>query len=342
VKRTLVTGGSGFIGQHLVTALLLQGHRVRILDIFPPEHASSEVQFLEGSILDPVKVREAVKDIDEIYHLAALPGMWTRRKDDFHSINCIGTQVVIAAVRESQVRRLLHCSTESIFFRRSLADPFVTEEVCATIDEMPGAYTRSKLAAEQLAFEAAASGLHVVIANPTMPIGVSRRGTPPALMLQYFARRRVQFYLDFVLNLVDVRDVATGLVLAMERGRIGQRYVLGGENLSLKKLLALMERISGRKAVRIPVSAGIAQFAAATVEGIANHITHETPPATPEGVRIALWSKPVSIEKSRRELGYAPRPIRQALEEVVSSILADSLKRRNAESSSGSSPRLWR
>jgi hypothetical protein len=103
-----------------------------------------------------------------------------------------------------------------------------------------------------------------------------------------------------------------------------------------------MERISGRKAVRIPVSAGIAQFAAATVEGIANHITHETPPAMPEGVRIALWSKPVSIEKSRPELGYTPHPIRQALEEVVSSILGNSLRRQSAESFPGSSSRLWR
>ena len=330
MKRTLVTGGSGFIGQYLVTTLLQQGHRVRILDNRPPAPAQSEAQFLEGSILDPAKVREAIKDIDEVYHLAALPGMWTRRKDDFHTINCLGTQVIIAAVRASRVRRLLHCSTESIFFRASMREPFVTEEVRTTIDEMPGAYTRSKLAAEQFALEAAASGLPVVIANPTMPIGVSRSLTPPALMLQYFARRRAQFYLDFVLNLVDVKDVATGLVLAMECGRIGQRYVLGGENLSLKKLLALIELISGSKAMRIPVSAGIAQFAAATVEFVANQLTHETPAATVEGVRIALWSKPVSIEKSRRELGYAPRPIRQALEEVIASILIDDLNRRNA------------
>ena len=331
MKRTLVTGGSGFIGQYLVTALLQQGHRVRILDVRPPGRALSEAQFLQGSILDLAKVREAVKEVDEVYHLAALPGMWTRQKDDFHAVNCLGTEVVIAAVRESQVKRLLHCSTELIFFRRSMSECFVTEQVCMTIDEMPGAYTRSKLAAEQLALAAAASGLPVVIANPTMPIGVTRSLTPPTLMLQYFVHRRVQFYLDFVLNLVDVRDVAAGLVLAMQHGRIGQRYVLGGENFSLKKLLALMAVMSGRKAMRIPVSAGIAQIAAATGECIADHLTHQTPSATLEGVRIALWSKPVSIEKSRRELGYAPGPIGQALEEVVSSILVGRLERQIAE-----------
>jgi dihydroflavonol-4-reductase len=331
VKRTLVTGGSGFIGQYLVTALLQRGHRVRILDVRPPGRALSEAQFLQGSILDPTKVREAVEEVDEVYHLAALPGMWMRQKDDFHAVNCLGTEVLIAAVRESQVKRLLHCSTESIFFHRSMAECVVTEEVRTTIDEMPGAYTRSKLAAEQLALEAAATGLPVVIANPTMPIGVTQSLTPPTLMLQYFVGRRVQFYLDFVLNLVVVRDVAAGLVLAMQHGRIGQRYVLGGENLSLKKLLALTAVMTGRKAMRIPVPAGIAQIAAATVEYIADHLSHQTPSATREGVRIALWSKPVSIEKSRRELGYAPGPIRQALEEVVASLLVDRLKKQTAE-----------
>jgi dihydroflavonol-4-reductase len=324
VKRTLVTGGSGFIGQYLVTALLQQGHRVRILDVRPPARALSGAHFLKGSILDRAKVREAIKDVDEVYHLAALPGMWTRQKDDFHAINCLGTEIVIEVVRESQVKRLVHCSTESIFFRHSMTERFVTEQVCTTTDEMPGAYTRSKLTAERLAFEAAASGLPVVIANPTMPIGITHSLTPPLFMLQYFVHRRVQFYLDFVLNLVDVRDVAAGLMLAMQRGRIGQRYVLGGENFSLKKLLALMAMMSGRKAVRIPVSPGIAQIAAAAVECFADNLTHRPPSATLEGVRIALWSKPVSIEKSRQELGYAPGPIRRALEEVISSILDQS------------------
>jgi dihydroflavonol-4-reductase len=112
VKRTLVTGGSGFIGQYLVTALLQKGHRVRILDVRPPARVLSGAHFLKASILDRAKVREAIKDIDEVYHLAALPGMWTRQKDDFHAINCLGTEVVIEAVRESQVKRLVHCSTE--------------------------------------------------------------------------------------------------------------------------------------------------------------------------------------------------------------------------------------
>jgi dihydroflavonol-4-reductase len=259
--------------------------------------------------------------VEEVYHLAALPGMWVPRKQDFHTVNCLGTEVVIAAARDSGVSRLLHCSTESILFSASNKDRFVAEHVSTILEEMPGAYTRSKLAAEQCALEAAASGFPVVVASPTMPIGNDRSLTPPALMLQYFMKHRIQFYLDFVVNLVDVEDVAEGLTLAMQRGRSGERYILGGENISVKKLLAVLATRSGRKAVPTPVSGTPAQMIAAAVEFIANHVTHRSPTATVEGVRIALWSKPLSIEKSRRELGYSPRPIGPALERAVVSII---------------------
>jgi dihydroflavonol-4-reductase len=294
---------------------------VRIFDVRPPTCDLWGAQFLEGSVLDPAKVREAVKNVDEVYHLAALPGMWVPQKKAFHVVNCLGTEVVIGTARKRGVSRLLHCSTESILFSALSTNRFVAEHTCTTLEEMPGAYTRSKLAAEQRALEAATSGFPVVIASPTMPIGNDRNLTPPASMLQYFMNRRIQFYLDFVINLVDVEDVADGLILAMQRGRSGERYVLGGENITLKKLLTILRNISGRRTISIPVSAGPAQIIAAAVEFIANHATHRPPPATVEGVRIALWSKPLSIEKSRRELGYAPRPIRPALERAISSIV---------------------
>jgi dihydroflavonol-4-reductase len=136
---------------------------------------------------------------------------------------------------------------ESILFSASNSDRFVAEHISKTLEEMPGAYARSKMSAEQRALEAAASGLPVVIASPTMPIGNDPTRTPPASMLQYFMNRRIQFYLDFVLNLVDVQDVAEGLMLAMQRGRSGERYVLGGENISVKKLLAILGRIGRRR-----------------------------------------------------------------------------------------------
>jgi dihydroflavonol-4-reductase len=331
MQQVLVTGGSGFIGQHLVATLIAQGRRVRVLDLRPPRCAGMEVQYVRGSVLDPELLQAALDDVEEIYHLAGLPGMWTRHKDDFHAVNAQGTSVVIAAARKRGVSRLLHCSTESILFRPSCTISTLAEDSCVTLDQMPGAYTRSKMLGEQHALQAAASGFPVVIANPTMPIGPHNGNlTPPTLMLQYFLSRRVQFYLDFIMNLVDVRDVAMGLLLAMERGQTGQRYILGGENIALKNLLAMVGVISGRTALRIPIPAVMAQTIAAVLEFIADRVTHKPPAGTVEGVRIALRSQSLSIEKARHELGYAPRPIGVALEEAVQSFLNNSQNRPNA------------
>ena len=236
MTQTLVTGGSGFIGQHLVAALLAQGCRVRVLDLRPPSYVGAGAQYVKGSIFHAQLVHEALDDVAEVYHLAALPGMWTRCKKDFHAVNDRGTEIVLEAARQRGVSRFLHCSTESILFGSSPLESFAIDHVGTTPNEMPGVYTRSKLAAEQRALQAAASGFPVVIANPTMPIGPHYGNlTPPTLMLRYFINRRIQLYFDFVLNLVDVRDVAAGLLLAMERGQSGHRYILGGEAISLGK-----------------------------------------------------------------------------------------------------------
>ena len=187
---------------------------------------------------------------------------------------------------------------------------------------MPGVYTRSKFAAEQRALQAAAYGFPVIIANPTMPIGPHYGNlTPPTLMLRYFINRRVQVYLDVVLNLVDVRDVTAGLLLAMERGQSGHRYILGGEAISLGKLLKAVRAVTGRKALRVPIPAEIARTTAAIMELVSDHVTHRPPAGTVEGVRIALRSQPLSIEKSRRDLGFAPNPIGPALRETVASFV---------------------
>src|SRR6516225_4215546 len=267
MRQALVTGGSGFIGQHLVATLLAHGRRVRILDLRPPRYSATAVQYVRGSILDSKLLEATLYDVEEVYHLAGLPGMWARHKNDFHLINAQGTAIAIAAARKRGISRFLHCSTESILFRPSCTASALAEDVSVTLDQMPGAYTRSKMLGEQQALQAAASGFPVVIANPTMPIGPHNGSlTPPTFMLQYFLRRRVQIYLDFIMNLVDVRDVAMGLLLAMERGQTGQRYILGGENIGLKKLLTIIGIISGRRAVRIPIPVVMAQTTAAVFE----------------------------------------------------------------------------
>jgi dihydroflavonol-4-reductase len=329
--RILVTGGTGFIGHHLVSALAAQGQQVRVLDRRPPRCVVPNVEYVIGSVLDAGLVDETLRDIGEVYHLAGLPGMWLPKKDEFHAVNFMGTEAVIAAARKRGVARFLHCSTESILFRRPTSPNAADEPSLLPPQEMPGLYTRSKMLAEQAAAQAAAAGFPLVIGTPTMPIGPHDHNlTPPTAMLRHFLSGRIQMYLDFVVNLVDVRDVAAGLLLTMERGRTGHRYILGGESISLKKILNLMAAISGHPYLSIPVPGMIAEAAATIMEFISDHITHRPPSGTAEGVRIARRATELSIAKARSELGYQPRPIEPALRDTIAYLWADGKAARQA------------
>jgi dihydroflavonol-4-reductase len=146
----LVTGGSGFIGQHLADALVARGRHVRVLDLRPPKSVRPEVQYLSGSASDPRIVDAALNGVDEVYHLAALPGMWMPNKQDFDLTNRLATEVVLTAARSRAVVRFLHCSTESILFPNATTTPPITETTTTTMAEMPGTYTRSKKADARL------------------------------------------------------------------------------------------------------------------------------------------------------------------------------------------------
>jgi dihydroflavonol-4-reductase len=317
--RALVTGGVGFIGQNLVSELVSRGRLVRVLDIAAPARALPMVEYVEGSVLDCDCVRYSMADIDEVYHLAGLPGMWKRNRVDFHVVNFIGTETVLGIARQYGVARFLHCSTESILFRPSRPVDLEVEQAVLSAREMPGPYTRSKMLADRLALEAAASGFPVVVGCPTMPIGpYDPNLTPPTAMLQRFlGGGPVQLYLDFIVNLVDVRDVAIGLILAMEKGRIGHRYLLGGDSVRLREVLALIASINGRRKLLIPVPNQLAELVASVIEFKANYLTGRTPSATAEGVRIARRATALSIEKARQELGYEPRAIEPVLRETI-------------------------
>jgi dihydroflavonol-4-reductase len=323
MTSALVTGGAGFIGQHLVSALVARDRKVKVLDRRPPLCAIPGVEYVSGSVLDSALVDDTLRDVEEVYHLAGLPGMWLPQKSDFHAVNFQGTEVVIAAARKRGTARFLHCSTESILFRPPSLKDASDERSLLPPQQMPGVYTRSKMLAEQSAAQAAAAGFPLVIGTPTMPIGPHDHNlTPPTAMLRQFLHGRVQMYLDFVVNLVDVRDVAAGLVLAMERGQVGHRYILGGESISLSKILKLMATISGRRSLAIPVPGKVAEAAAAMLEFVADHVTHRPPAGTAEGVRIALRATDLSIEKARNELGYTPRPVEPALRDTIAYLLS--------------------
>jgi len=323
MTQVLVTGGSGFIGQHLVSELVGRGRQVRVLDVRLPSRALPTVDYVQGSVLDAELVRKALAGVGDVYHLAGLPGMWKKDRTEFHAVNYTGTEIVLAAARSLGVRRFLHCSTESILFHTADGDDVAAEEALLSVEHMPGPYTRSKMLADRLALEAAASGMHVVVGCPTMPIGPHDHNlTPPTAMLQHFlSGGLVQMYLDFVVNLVDVRDAALGLMLAMESGRAGQRYIIGGESLLLSQVLALMAAASRRRKFFVPVPGQLAEFAASIIEFKANYLTRRQPTATVEGVRIARAATALSIEKARRELGYAPRSIEAVLKETIARMM---------------------
>ncbi|MCC6891083.1 MAG: NAD-dependent epimerase/dehydratase family protein [Hyphomicrobiales bacterium] len=315
----LVTGGSGFIGSHLVAALVGRGGRVRVLDLIAPEIPTAEVEFIPGSILDDSALARAMAGVRRVYHLAGIAQLWTRDRADFNRINTAGTTAVVRAALSAGVERIVHCSTEAILLpqRGRGAATLVDESVQATMADMPGPYTRSKLAAEQGVLDAARAGADAVVVNPTVPIGPGDRNrTPPAAMLAMFINGGTPAYLDCVLNLVDVRDVAAGMVLAGQHGRRGERYILGGENVALGDLLQRLERVAGRSMPKRRVPGWLALASAAVAERIADW-TGRPPAATREGVRLALRSQPFDSRKARDELGYVPRPLDAALADAV-------------------------
>lgn len=311
-RQVLVTGGSGFIGQHLVAALRRRHRVVRVLDQRPPpDHFPSE--FIEGSILDPSRVRRAMEGVDTVYHLAAISHLWTRDRNDYEGVNHRGTRLVLAAAREMGVANVVHCSTEAILFpTRGESEP------PARVEDMPGPYTRSKFLAEQAAVEAAHGGLHVVIASPTIPIGPGDHSfTAPTAMLSLFIRQPPAFVLDCSLNLVDVRDVAAGLILACQHGRSGERYILGGENVGVRDLARRIGRLCGRRPAAYPIPGPLALAAGIADEWFEGRVMDRQPRVSAEAVRVALRSIPLDIGRARIELGYAPRPVDHALADAV-------------------------
>lgn len=316
--KSLVTGGSGFIGRHLVAALLARGESVRIFDQAVPLETDQRTEFVQGSVLDRARLLRALEGIDHIYHLAGIAHLWTPRLEDFDRVNRVGTETLLSAAAEKKIGRFVHCSTQAILLSPKRATAQIDETASLQLTEMAGPYTRSKYSAEQAALSAARSGTPVVVVNPTLPVGPGdHRLTPPTAMLARCLMTRLPVSVDFVLNLADVRDIAQGMILAADHGRVGERYILGGDNMSMRELAGLLKRLTGKKPVRIWIPPPLAMAAGMVGEWLATNITHKMPAATVEGVRLALRSGPLDISKARREIGYAPRPIEQALARAV-------------------------
>jgi dihydroflavonol-4-reductase len=316
---TIVTGGAGFIGSHLVTRLVELGETVRVLE--RPEasvdHLPASVEVVRADIRDRSAVERGLAGGARVYHLAANPNLWVRDRAEFDAVNHRGTVNVLDAAHALGAERVLHTSTESILTCARQRGP-IGEDVEVSLEDAVGPYCRSKLKAEIEAMTRARAGRAIVIANPTMPVGPGDRGlSPPTRLIRDFCRRGLPAMMDCTLNLIDVRDVAEGLIRTMERGQPGRRYLLGGENLTLAGLLSILSDLSGAPVPRwrVPYPVGLA--AAYISELLADHVTGKTPKATVTGVRLTRRTMHFDASRSLDALGLRPRPIRESLADAV-------------------------
>jgi dihydroflavonol-4-reductase len=316
----LVTGGAGFIGSHLVRRLLDLGERVRVL-----EHPAARVDHLPLDRLDIVRadirdrtaVEQTVAGCEEVYHLAANPNLWTRRRGHFHQVNYLGAINVLEAALNAGVRRVLHTSTESILTLARQIGP-IREEQEVRLRDVIGPYCRSKFLAERHALRRAKAGAPIVVVNPTLPVGPGDYGrSPPTRMLLDFCTGGRREYLDAELNLIDVRDVAEGMTRAMQRAVPGKRYLLGHENLSIRAIFTLLARFTGQPEPDRRVPYPVALAVAYASEFLADVLTHRPPAATVTGVKLTRRVMHFDAHASLAALGLTPRPVAESLAETV-------------------------
>jgi len=316
----VVTGGSGFIGRHLVRQLDAQGARVRVLDLREPADLPRQVDFVQGSILDEPTVVRALDKATHLYHLAANPNLWVRDKHDLHRTNYEGTVTILKAARTANLQRLIYTSTETILKgTKKKSDVPITEDTpLPELDELPGAYSRSKMLADRAVRSAAEEGLPAVLVNPTVPVGEGDINfTPPTKMIHGFVSGATPAYLDCVLNLVAVQDVARGHILAGEKGQVGHRYLLCGHNVRLGEVLELLEEITGRPMPKNKVPFWLSYTVGVVSEFMSNYVTRKPPVAPLEGVRVAGTVQRFDGSKTREELDLTVTPLKQALSESV-------------------------
>jgi dihydroflavonol-4-reductase len=317
--KTLVTGATGFLGSHVARALAGRGEDVRVL-----VRASSDLRALDGieaerctgDLRDCASLERALESVVRVYHVAADYRLWARDPREIHESNVTGTQNLLNAAQRAGVEKFVYTSTvATIAVPRGGRLP--NEETQSSLGEMIGNYKRSKFEAEQCALRAAGAGLPVVIVNPTTPVGPGDwKPTPTGKIIVEFLNGRMPGYVDTGLNFVPVEDCARGHLLAAERGRTGERYILGGRNLTLKQMLDILSSVGGRPAPRWKIPHAIA-FAAGCVDSAVASLLGREPQIPLEGVRMARHKMFVDASKAEHELGFAPGPIEAALELAV-------------------------
>jgi len=311
VKPALVTGATGFLGWHVARALERRGYRVRAMVRKPNQVKELEAEVVAGDLRDAESVRRAVAGCGLVFHVAADYRLWVKHPDEMYDSNVNGTRNVLEAALVAGVDRVVYTSTVGCI---GLVPGGVGDETTdVALNDMAGHYKRSKFLAEQEALRAAEAGLPVVIVNPTAPVGDHDwKPTPTGQTIVDFLRGAMPAYVDTGLNVVDAAETAEGHLLACEKGREGERYILGSENLTLQEILSKLAAISGRPAPKIKLPHAVATLAAYCSTGWAE-LTGREPRVPLEAVRMARKKMWVSHEKAERELGFRPAGADEAL-----------------------------
>jgi dihydroflavonol-4-reductase len=318
--QAFITGATGFLGSHVARVLCEQGAKLRLL-----VRATSNMKNLQGlpaetatgDLRDPGSLEKAMAGCDTVFHVAADYRLWVRDPQEMYSSNVEGTRALLHAARTNNVRRLVYTSSvATIGFKTSgsLAD----EDSPVSLSDMIGHYKRSKFMAEQVALEAGRSGMHVVTVNPTTPVGEGDvKPTPTGRIVLDFLKRKFPAYVETGLNLVDVRECARGHVVALERGQPGHRYILGGENLTLKQILDKLGDITGLPSPKLKLPYIFAFATGVIDETITGRMLNKEPRATIDAVRMGKKMMFATSAKAERELGWKIVPVNDALRRAV-------------------------
>ena len=317
--KTLVTGATGFVGSAVARRLLRESHSIRVLARAGSDRRNLQgldVEVVEGDLTDAASLARACQGCDALFHVAADYRLWAPKPDELYRTNVDGTRSLLEAARQAGVSRIVYTSSVATLGLPKDGSPG-DETTSVSIDDMVGHYKRSKFLAEAMVRAYAADGLPVVIVNPSTPVGPRDiKPTPTGRVVRDAVAGRLPAYVDTGLNVVHVDDVADGHWLAFRHGVVGERYILGGSNLSLRDLLTEIADIVGREPPRWQLPHAAVMPVAYVAEAWAR-LSGTQPIATVEEVRMSKKRMFFSSAKAERELGYAAGPVRLALEDAV-------------------------